>query len=145
MTCDAVINIVKGYGIMDELDSRDLENGNIRLLARLRALTPKGIITAEIGFECDKSSIPWLAQCVIPKEGKWNRCGVIHDWLYKNGGFWDVNGVFIKLTQKECDLIYLGLMESRGVSKWNRNTQYRILRMLGWRQWNKYRKLDKAA
>lgn len=139
------VNIVKGYGLLDELDNRDLENGNIRLLARLRALTPLGIIEAPAGFECDMSSIPWWAGWLIPKSGKWNRSGVIHDWLYKHGGFWNENGVFIKLTQKQCDEIYLGLMESRGVPGWNRKTQYYILRMLGWRQWRKYRKLDKAA
>ena len=49
----------------------------------------------------------------------------------------------LPMTQKQMDYLYLKLMEGRGVAKWNRNAQYRGLRLGGWYAWNKYRKKDK--
>ena len=92
------------------------------------------------------ASIPWLCQLLIPKSGKYNRPSAVHDAGFEDGGleFWIVDKwVFVELTQKEIDYIYLKLMESREVPGWNRKTQYAGLRMGGWYQWNKYRKQDK--
>jgi len=126
------------YQFLNEVYYKDLENGKFELINELRATTPYGLITVPKGFITDLASIPWIAQIIIPKIGKQNRSSIIHDYLYETG---NINGK--KITQKIADKIYLGLMRSRKVSKWNAKTQYRALRMFGWYAWNKYRKQDK--
>jgi len=132
------------YKILNEVYYRDLENSKdqFELMGTLQALTPFGIITVPFGFITDRASIPYLAQWLIPKSGKYNRPSIIHDYLYKKGGFTDENLEWVKLNQKQCDITYYKLMLSRGVSRWKAYTQYKTLRMLGFIQWNKYRKLD---
>jgi len=110
------------------------------------------------------ASIPWFIQWLIPKEGKYNRPSGVHDDGYKKGGIlivtyekvynissacimgpeysWFSNTVLHKMKQQRLDYLYLKLMEGRDVPKWNRNTQYRGLRLGGWVTWNKYRKQD---
>ena len=126
------------YCFLNEVYYKDLENGKFELINDLRASTPYGLITVPKGFITDLASIPWIAQCIIPKLGKQNRSSIIHDYLYETG---NINGK--KITQKIADKIYLGLMRSRKVSKWNAKTQYRALRMFGWYAWNNYRNKDR--
>lgn len=135
------------YKIFDELYFRDLERRDeaIEITRKIRALTPYGLIEIKPPYISNKASIPWLVQPIIPKSGKYNRASVFHDYLYEHGGFWNARtGEFVKLTRKQCDEIYLGLMISRGVNKNNRQAQYRTLRLLGWIKWNEYRKLDEG-
>lgn len=104
------------------------------LLCRVRA-----------GKKVNGASIPLLCQILIPKSGKQNRPSAFHDSGFEDGGldFWiDGEWKFIALEQQEMDYIYLKLMESREVASWNRRTQYAGLRIGGWWQWRKYRKLD---
>jgi len=135
------------FKIFDELYFRDLERTDeaIEITRKIRALTPLGLIVIHPPYVCNKASIPWIVQPLIPKSGKYNRASVFHDYLYEYGGFWNERtGEFVKLTQKQCDEIYLGLMKSRGVNKIIRQAQYRALRLFGWYAWNKYRKLDEG-
>lgn len=119
------------------------------------------------GTVVNGASIPWFLQGLIPKEGKYNRPSAVHDDGYERGGVLIVNiepagncilesmtapiiinglaifTTFYKMIQQQVDYLYLKLMEGRGVAKWNRNAQYRGLRLGGWYTWNKYRKKDK--
>lgn len=126
------------YQFLNEVYYKDLENGKFELVNELRASTPYGLIAVPKGFITDLASVPWIAQIIIPKIGKQNRSSIIHDYLYQTG---NINGN--KITRKIADKIYLGLMQSRKVPKWNRNTQYSGLRVGGWYTWNKYRREEK--
>jgi len=126
------------YQFLNEVYYKDLENGKFELINELRASTPFGLITVPCGFVTDLASIPWIAQIIIPKLGKQNRSSIVHDYLYKTG---EIYGS--KISQKIADTIYLGLMRSRKVPKWNREIQYRALRMFGHITWKKYRNKDK--
>ena len=140
------------WTIWNDPANHDCENKNYDnyYLETIYAKTPYGIICLDAGRIVNGASIPYLIQWLIPKSGKYNRCAGFHDVGYEDGGFWiitlDSEGrlirVFIKLKQQEVDYAYLKLMQGRGVSKWNRNIQYRGLRVGGWYQWNKYRKLN---
>lgn len=116
----------------------------------LYAKTPMGIIRVKAGRVVNGASIPWLAQCVIPRSGKYNRPSAFHDVGFEDGGFEVYSPVlkewiFVPMSQKAVDYYYLKLMEGRGVPKWNRKTQHRALRIGGWVKWNQYRKKDKNA
>jgi len=131
--------MIKKFKILTDPDTHNNEDGTFSITSDLVAVTPSGIqIIVPAGFVSDGASIPWVAQWLIPKEGKWNRPAIVHDYLYQTGkiGDWIIN-------QRIADAIYLGLMECREVPAWNRKTQYRILRMFGNIQWNKYRNKDK--
>ena len=123
------------YFFLNEAQYIDLENGKFELWNDLIAVTPYGVITVPKGYITDLASIPWIAQCIIPKLGKQNRSSVVHDYLYEVGS---INGK--KITREIADKIYFGLMKSRKVSAWNRHIQYRALRMFGFIAWNKYKK-----
>jgi len=129
--------------------NQDIENSNFDhyYLENIYAKTKYGIICLQERRIVNGASIPYLVQWLIPKSGKWNRPAGFHDVGYEDGGFWilqpDGTLLFKKLSQKEVDYVYLKLMQGRGVPAWNRNCQYRGLRMGGWVAWNKYRKLDK--
>lgn len=53
------------------------------------------------GFKTDLASDP------LDRRGRWDYASVVHDWLYYNKG--EVAGY--KLTRKECDKVFLYLME----------------------------------
>ena len=123
------------YQFLTPVYYKDLENGKFELTNELQATTPYGLIRVPRGYITDLASIPWIAQCIIPKLGKQNRSSVVHDYLYEVGS---INGK--KITREIADKIYFGLMKSRKVSAWNRHIQYRALRMFGFIAWNKYKK-----
>jgi len=137
------------WTILNDPDKHDLENadGEYYYTDNLLAKTPYGIIILRAGRIVNGASIPWIAQCIIPKSGKYNRPSGFHDVGFEDGGFWLLSEYgkmyFLKLPQRKVDIAYLKFMISRNVPKWNRNLQHRILRMLGFIKWNKYRKLDK--
>lgn len=146
------IMALSNWNIWNDPHKHDLENKNFDhyYVENVYAKTPYGIIVLHARRVVNGASIPYLCQWFIPKSGKWNRPAGFHDVGYEDGGFWvvimDENGnlieKFIKLTQKEVDYAYLKLMQGRRVPKWNRNVQYRGLRLGGWVAWNKYRKLN---
>jgi len=91
------------------------------------------------------ASIPWFAQWLISKSGKWNRSSDFHDVGYARGGIeFFINGrwIFQKKSRTWFDNLYLELMASRNVARWNRKTQYEILKTCGWYRWNQCRKLN---
>ena len=135
--------------ILNDPGNHDCENKNYDhyYLENVYAKTKYGIVVLEAGRVVNGASIPWLAQCIIPKSGKWNRCAGFHDVGYEDGGLWilqpDGSLKFRKLRQKQVDELYLDLMAGREVPRWNRYTQYSALRLGGWVAWNKYRRKDK--
>lgn len=137
--------------ILNDPHKHDCENKNFDhyYVENVYARTKYGIAVLEAGRVVNGASIPWLAQCIIPKSGKWNRPAGFHDIGYEDGGLWilqpDGTLRFKRLTQKQVDELYLDLMAGRGVPKWNRNTQYCALRMGGWVAWNKYRRKAKKT
>lgn len=139
------------WTIINDPHNHDCENGNNDhyYTENLYAKTPIGIIVVDAERTVNGASIPWLFQILIPKSGKWNRPSAFHDVGYEDGGFWVVdqlgNRKFVEMSQGEVDYYYRMLMKGRQVAKWNRNTQYIGLRLGGWWQWNKYRKLDKKG
>lgn len=99
-------------------------------------------ITAPTGFINDLASIPRVLQSLIPKVGKHRGAAVIHDWLYYRRG--EIHEG-LKITRKQCDLIFLEAMKTADVWWLRRQAMYRAVRAGGWVFWNKPRTDDRMT
>ena len=98
-----------------------------------------GQITVPAGFSTDLASIPQFLQNLIPKEGRYNRPAVVHDYLYGSQVF---KGRMI--TRKQADQVLLEAMRAAGVD-WDRaQVIYLGVRIGGWIWWGKRAKELKA-
>jgi hypothetical protein len=102
------------------------------------------VITVPTGFECDGESVPKILASIVPPFGASRRGAVIHDWLYTNAGYRDVNGVFVPVTRETADLVYRDLLILAGLPKWRAYNRWFQLRLYGWVAWNAHRKNDFA-
>lgn len=72
----------------DTLDTRELPNGKVQLLAQLwyqSDLLGGRIVKLREGFVNDKESVPWylpLLYIWLAVKRKASRAGTVHDWLY---------------------------------------------------------------
>jgi len=89
-------------------------------------------ITAKSGLKTDFASIPRLAWTLIgsPAMGRYTASSVIHDVLYMTES----------LSRKECDDLFLEMLEVDGVKWWRRYAMYYAVRIGGWYVWNKHTK-----
>jgi hypothetical protein len=89
-------------------------------------------ITAKKGFVTDFASIPRIFWSLVgsPATGKYQKSSIIHDILY----------VTESLSRKECDNLFLEMLEAQGVSWWKRNIMYSAVRIGGCFVWKKHTK-----
>lgn len=101
-------------------------------------------VVVPAGFSTDLASIPRLVQPLIPKEGKYNRAAVVHDYLYALGGFFDRRGVLVEIDRKEADDVLKEAMAALMVDADRAEAIYLGVRLGGWWPWGKYRKAGHA-
>lgn len=92
-------------------------------------------ITVPAGFVTDFASIPWLVQWLIPKEGRYNRAAVVHDWLYTTGEY----------PRDMADYVLSEAMAAASVDPDRAEVIYAGVRVGGWYAWRKHRKADPRA
>lgn len=93
-------------------------------------------ILVEKGWLTDFASVPWAAQWLIPKSGKYNQAAVLHDYIYSKGGkvrSAHTNKVYF-YTKKEADVMFLDAMKLLGVPLWKRRVMYRAVRIAIWNE-----------
>ena len=122
-------------------DVFDSKKHKIQLTKELRAMTAFGLVIVPVGFISDFASIPWWIRWLIPKMGKYNRSSVVHDFLYQYGRL-RKDDPHSEITQEVADLIYKKLMEAQKVANWRKWTQWKGLRIGGFKQWKEYRGQD---
>lgn len=86
------------------------------------------MITVPAGFTSDLASIPAFLRPFFSKLGKYNTAALVHDYLYVQNE--------LKFSRKECDLIFLDLMQRAGVGKVKSKLMYRAVRAFGGRYYN---------
>jgi hypothetical protein len=88
-------------------------------------------ITAKKGFTTDFASIPRIAWTLIgsPAMGRYTSSSVIHDVLYATES----------LGRKECDDLFLEMLEVDGVGYFKRYAMYWAVRAGGWAVWSKHK------
>ena len=114
---------------LDELDTRDMGNGNAKLLNQFRYQLRKSceIITVPAGFITDFASIPRALRAVITGHDNTKKPAVIHDFDYRTK--------FCVRTRKCVDKIFLMSMKESGVPRWKRYMAYWGVRAGGWASW----------
>lgn len=85
------------------------------------------VITVPRGFKTDFASVPRIFWTIIPPDGNYTQCAVLHDYGYFTQ----------KRSRKEVDKIFLESMKVLGVPTWKRHTMYRAVRSFGWIPWRK--------
>jgi hypothetical protein len=94
------------------------------------------VLTLPVGFKTDFASIPRIFWNILSPYGRYGKIAVVHDYLYRNGGFvnvaeFDQPVVMKKFERAECDQIFLDGMEYLGVNWITRKLMYRMVRIFG--------------
>lgn len=90
-------------------------------------------------FESDGRSSPRIVWNIVPPVGPALWAAVPHDYLYKTGGYKDVNGKTVRITRAKADRVYFELMLLKGFSRFEAYVSYLMLRLFGWSAWNEHR------
>ncbi len=114
---------------LDELDTRDMGDGNSMLLKPFRYLTLDTceIITANAFTITDFASIPRIFRAIITGNDNTKKPAVIHDR--------DYSAKYCVRSRKRVDQIFLMGMEENGVPRWKRYMAYAGVRAGGWLGW----------
>lgn len=100
----------------------DNDDGSYTLLAPLSYRSERlGDVIVPKGFVTDFMSIPQVFTNLIPRDGKYGRAGVVHDWLYSEG----------LEPRATCDAVLLEALEKLGAGLVLRQTIYRAVRTFG--------------
>lgn len=85
------------------------------------------------GFECDLSSVPRVLWWLIAPFELSIKAPLVHDFLYKAGGFLPVSGE--TLTRKDVDELFLRIMREEQVAGWRSCAAYTAVRLFGGKAW----------
>ena len=126
--------------------SEGTETRRYRLLEPflVRSAVLRAVVTVPAGFEFDGESIPDWLHGLVPPFGQSKRAACVHDYLYKYAGYDRADGTFTEVERKTADRVYLELALLKGLPQWRALMRYRVLRLVGWVAWNKWRRAEGA-
>lgn len=103
-----------------------------RLLEDLlyRSVKYPGVFVAPAGYETDFASIPRIIGSLIPKDGIYNKVGVIHDAGYNNM-LRTMDGVRIFTTKQVADNLFAEGLKAVGVNPVTRFLMVQAVRRFG--------------
>ena len=122
--------------------TEDYEVQKLRLIEPFRvysAVLDDQVQVSE-GFEFDGESIPLILQGWVKPFGQSRRGAAVHDWLYRQGGYYRADSSFVPVTRKQADEVYRELILAKGLAPWRATLRYHILRLVGWSAWNQNEK-----
>jgi len=94
------------------------------------------VITVEAGFISDGGSIPPFAWPIVGHPlDEFAAAAFLHDWLYQH----PASGVEKDRSRRRCDQIFLEALIVLEIGWLRRTTMYSLVRLGGWKAWNKYR------
>ena len=103
-----------------------------------------GVLNAVVmvpkGFICDGESIPAAIQWLVPPFGLSKRAAIVHDYLYRNAGYYNSAKTFTGVSRADADAVYHELCRVKGLPAWRASLRYRVLRLVGFAAWNSNRK-----
>lgn len=92
------------------------------------------------GFRNDLASVPLLLRSLAPPWQQSARAGVLHDMLYRFGGYQLAGGVVIvSMPRKRADSIFRDALRSEGVGRIRSWAMYRAVRLFAGGVWRRYR------
>lgn len=63
-------------------------------------------MSGEKGYDVGTDNLPYWVRIILSQTEGVNKAAVIHDIHYALGGYFDANGLFIKLSRKQADIIF---------------------------------------
>jgi hypothetical protein len=135
------MKLVEYARFLTELDTRNIDGKNARLLAPLQFYSARlgVIVVAPAGFVTDWASIPLIVQNpLIQKRGPWDWGAVIHDAAYRLA-LVDIEGKPYRVTKDTADHLFLEGMEAKKVGWLRRRTYYAAVKYFGHGQFNEKR------
>jgi hypothetical protein len=78
-------------------------------------------------FPFDFASIPRVFWWLLPKEGRYARAALVHDYLYRTK----------TLSRPTADALFLSIMDNDGVSGFIARLMYAAVRLFGWLHYNR--------
>lgn len=110
-------------GFLTPLHLEDIDGAHWTLLTPLiYRSAAKQLYVVPAGFTTDLASIPRGLWNLIPKTGKHDRAGVLHDWLCLHPG---------TLTQAQVDGLFREALEACGVGWLTRQIMWAAVRIRG--------------
>ena len=106
---------------------------------RLYSAVLCAIICVLAGFKFEES-IPRPLLGMAPPMGITKRGACVHDYLYRNHGYYDELGFFVTVTRSQADAVYLECMLIKGYNPILARLRWAAVRAGGWRAWSKYTK-----
>lgn len=101
-----------------------------------QTIHPGVTIHAPSGFLTDFASIPQLFWNILPPTGQYGKAAVIHDLLYRSGGWGLIGGLLDPpYTREESDQILRAAMLELSVPQWKITTIYNAVRLFGASSW----------
>lgn len=94
----------------------------------------KRTIVVPKGFRTDLASIPPGFWNLMPKSSRYDRAGVVHDYLYQFNG----------CTREEADNVLREAMDDLEVGRIRKWIIFHGVRVGGWKSWKRYRKEQEA-
>ena len=143
MTEPIVVNAIPVVGVSEELFPipEFLNDMDVRAVGRRRwmLLRPLAyvtyvrgypqLITMQVGYVSDLSSIPWWARTAIPVNDYHRWAGFVHDWLFDHQEFHD-------FSREEVDAIFLEAMEIfPDLKEWRIHAMHAGVRIGAGRAW----------
>ena len=122
-----VLDVSEGY----ETDTLELE-ADFRVYSGVL----DAIVNVPAGFRCDGESVPVAIRFLVPKFGQSKRAAIVHDYLYRTGGYNTVDGCFKPVCRSMADKVYKELALLKGTPAWRAWLRYSVLRLVGWKAWN---------
>ena len=108
------------------------------------------VVIVPAGFIFEES-IPAFLLGLVRQYGFSKRAAGGHDWGYQKAYYqpaaydidakkWIPSGDVIQVNRKKADEVYLELAVLKGMPQWRIIIRHGILRLAGWRAWNKHRR-----
>lgn len=88
-------------------------------------------LTCPEGMRTDLASIPRLMRWLFKGHNKNTYAAVPHDFLYRCGGVFLMDGKEVRLTRKQCDKLFYRALLHAGVPKWKAKAMYMGVRIGG--------------
>ena len=88
------------------------------------------------GARSNLSSVPPLVQPFIPKVGKYDQAGFIHDMLYMRHAV-NCGDHWVQIDRRYADLCFFHAMQALDVAPWRATSMYYAVRVAGQSYWDR--------
>ena len=121
---------------IDPIDEAPTYRLNRTWVAVLRLDGVSKRIQIEKGYTHDGASVPRFARWLIDRDGVHRESALLHDYLYENRGYIDLDMDSFFYNRKDADQIFRECLKFQGLASWKVFLMYNAVRIGGGLYWN---------